>query len=351
LTHISFQVFTINLQVFTDMVEAGIEEKVLRPKSMSETKFANYIQQVYSRFRTIIPPLLTTLEEVKQDYTDSRDNENSKKAQKADAVMGKVYNVTFLLTLSALVDIYKVLSVVTNAFQVVDCMVFERKDVFDRQLRALDNMLNFKEVTDCACSILYDYSNGVYAEGEEETASEVCEWKVLHGDIRELKESSTYRGVVIGCLVEDGSKTRVGRKLNKSNQLIDFDKVIKTVTERAASTARFLLDGLSANVYSETEATIIENIRRLLDLRTLSNIVQLHGPATVSSSRYRSFVDAARFLAKAKDQDLFNKVNADELRIQYRTFVDRLSKLQLGDKGNTEIFSLFLDPRRDDLYK
>ena len=87
------------------MIERGEEEKRLRPKGFSETKFTNYLSQVYERLRAIIPPLLVTMEEVKQE---SMWRELGEKAQKADTVMGKIYNATFLLEVSALVDIYKV---------------------------------------------------------------------------------------------------------------------------------------------------------------------------------------------------------------------------------------------------
>ena len=67
----------------------------------------------------MVPALLCTLEEVKQEWAGSgRSSEGAEKAMKADAIMGKVYNTNFLLSLSALVDIYTVYSSISNNFQV-----------------------------------------------------------------------------------------------------------------------------------------------------------------------------------------------------------------------------------------
>ena len=106
-------------KLYTEMVEEGREARVLRPKTFSETKMANHVKEVYSRFRQIVPALLCTLEEVKQEWAGSgRSSEGAEKAMKADAIMGKVYNTNFLLSLSALVDIYTVYSSISNNFQV-----------------------------------------------------------------------------------------------------------------------------------------------------------------------------------------------------------------------------------------
>jgi hypothetical protein len=58
-----------------------------------------------------------TLEEVKQEFREG-DGDQREKANTADAVMGKVYNVIFLLSLSFLVDIYTVYSEISRNLQV-----------------------------------------------------------------------------------------------------------------------------------------------------------------------------------------------------------------------------------------
>ena len=266
--------------------------------------------------------------------------------------MGKIYNATFLLEVSALVDIYKVYGVISEILQIVNIMPFDRKDRYDWKLGEFKEMLNSMEAEDCACSIFFDYSLGKYCDSEEEyvqlmtkeedikkMAEEVCCWKTLHGDLRELKAHSTYRGVVIGCLVEDGSKTRAGRRVDKASKLLDLNKVVTVVFKRASSVTTFLLRGLS-EVYTSTEVTLIENIRRLLDLKSLSRTIQLHGAPNVASTKWRNFKEALLVM----EPDLFTRISADELRLQYRDFVGKLCDLGRLEEENTKIFARFLDP-------
>ena len=124
--------------------------------------------------------------------------------------------------------------------------------------------------------------------------------------------------------------------------MLDLEKVVDTVTKRAVSVVSFLFDGLSTNVYSNNDVIYLDNIRRLLDLKSLIKAIEQSSAASVSSNRYRSWLDAAKFV----EPDLFARTTADELRIQYREFMRRLGQLAptLTGKENTEIFGLFLDP-------
>ena len=315
-------------RLYTEMVEEGREARVLRPKTFSETKMANHSRAVYARFREIVPALLSTLEEVKQEWAREGGSHDKEKALKADAIMAKIYNTIFLLTLSLLVDIYTIYSIISENLQVVNRLAFDRKDIFDRQVKKLEKMMTSVEVAKCPCS--------------KEKEEEVCLWPVLHRDIKELQEKSMYRGVLIGCLAEEGSKTRVGTEQTKRVALLDLEKVVETVTKRAVSVVSFLCNGLSTNVYSNNDIIYLDNIRRLLDLKLLIAAIEQSSAASVSSNRYRSWLDAAKFV----EPDLFARITADELRMQYREFVRRLGQLAttLSTKDNTEIFGLFLDP-------
>ena len=64
-----------------------------------------------------------------------------------------------------------------------------------------------------------------------------------------------------------------------------------------------------------------------------------------SSVKWRRWSDAAKFF----ENDLFARVSADELRLQFRDFVRRLGELQkeeVGELDNTALFGLFLNPKR-----
>jgi hypothetical protein len=107
----------MHLKVYKEMLEDGHEKAFRRPKNFSETKFANWVQGVYARFREILPELLGTLESAKREYFQG-DADERDKASTADGIMGKIYNLTFCLSLSALVDIYTVYKDLTNLLQV-----------------------------------------------------------------------------------------------------------------------------------------------------------------------------------------------------------------------------------------
>ena len=106
-------------KVYSEMVEIGLEERVLCPKSFSDTKMANYVKKVYQRTREIVPALVQTVEEVKQTWVkEGKPSGTADKAMKADSVLSKVHNAVFLLSLSALVDIYTVYSSIACNMQV-----------------------------------------------------------------------------------------------------------------------------------------------------------------------------------------------------------------------------------------
>ena len=188
--------------------------------------------------------------------------------------MGKIYNTIFLLCLSFLVDVYSIYSLISCNFQVVDMMAFDRMDLFFKSLANLKNMAKHIDPLDCPCSMYFDYEtlevhNPWSDIKSEEIIIEVCSWKTFHTDIREMKTTSTYQKVVIGCLAEDGSKTRAGTSVQAKNSLLDFDDVLKTVKKRAEDVVTFLHDGLKANVYSNNDIILTNHIRNLLDMDTL----------------------------------------------------------------------------------
>lgn len=222
-------------QKYSDMVEKKEETRVLRPKTFSETKMANWAMQVYKRFREILPALVKTLREVQEEYYIGGASDVDKQL-KANDIFGKIHTVTFLLSLSILIDIYRVFARISNNFQKINIFSFDRKDNFDLLLYSLQEMVNTVKVEECPCSTLFDYSEAIYLKGwswleggqeeeqpeeeeEEEVEvenevqkkkreeerkrrlakkkeelrkkealiAEVCEWEVFHRDIRSIK--------------------------------------------------------------------------------------------------------------------------------------------------------------------
>jgi hypothetical protein len=344
-------------ELYSQMVEEKREVKVLRPKTFSETKMANHSAAVYTRFREIVPALLATMEEVRLEYAGAGGgSEGSEKVQKAQNLMRRVYNVTFLLSNSALVDIYSIYSFISNNFQVVDMLVFERLDNFETSLAKLKGMMTSLKLDDCCCSVYFNYKEGQYVEDEEndledvdgsqnkkkqeQIMKEICQWPVLHADIREMMVQSMYRGVVVGCLGEEGSQTRAGNQQTQRMLVLDLVKVVDMVLNRASSVITFLHKHL-LNVYSGTEVIIINDIRRLLDLKTTIHAVERSGAANYSTVSFRGWAAAARNL----EPDLFARISEAELKSQYRLFMGKLEELMptTSNLDNAQIFGLFIN--------
>ena len=74
------------LDVYHSLVEIGVENSFLSPKNLSETKFANWVMEVYSRFMDIYKPLTIMLETKEMCRSGVSAD---KKAAKADAIIGK----------------------------------------------------------------------------------------------------------------------------------------------------------------------------------------------------------------------------------------------------------------------
>jgi hypothetical protein len=227
-------------------------------------------------------------------------------------------------------------------------MPFDRMDNFNRSLFTYQTMLQQILPLDCPCCIFVDYDTGEIMEDTDDVKTkdmiqEVCSWPVFHRDVGELKVKGSYRNVVMACLVEDGSKTRMGRNIEASNRLLDVDSVIKTVAKRAHSVTKFLLEGLRERVYISKDVVVINHIRRLLDLKTLGASILTHGASSISNLKWRSFRDSAVFVENA----VLTRISEDELRLQFREFIRRIEKLgtTLSGKDNTSIFALFIDPK------
>lgn len=60
---------------------------------------------------------MTSLEQVKEQYREGTSKEKEKAAT-ADNIEGAIYNYQFLLSLSSMVDVYKVYGSITNTLQV-----------------------------------------------------------------------------------------------------------------------------------------------------------------------------------------------------------------------------------------
>ena len=301
----------------------------------------------------MLPALLKTLWEAKIEYSGvGTGAEGAKKVEKATSLLNRIHNAQFLLSLSALVDIYSVYSNIANLLQIVDLLVFERLDLFDLQLEKMQELANTVSVETCPCNDYYDYSTynfrapGLVGTPLENLIKERCGWSVYHGDMREMMMEATYRGVVVGNFVKESNKTRAGRIQAErvENTIKEVEAVCEsTIKGRAVNVAEFLHKGLS-RVFTGTERSQIESIRVVLNLEFYCRAVVRSGYANTATVHFRRWTDSAKLL----QPDLLHWISLEELRMQFRCFLMKLEELTptvlAKNQDNKQIFSLLLHP-------
>ena len=199
--------------------QEDFELKMYRPTNFSETKFANSAAIVYNKFREVYPALVITLEQVKEDLYNGNSTEREK-AKKADDVQAGILNYMFGLSLYVCVGIYKIYGAISNILQIIDILPHDRMDLFYKLIRQMKDMKANLIVEDCPCmmfvselGVVEDFMTNKVASDKEKVETckgilaEVCLWPALHKDIREVLVKGSYRGVVLGQLTGDSSRT------------------------------------------------------------------------------------------------------------------------------------------------
>jgi hypothetical protein len=292
---------------------------------------------------------------VKQDFRNGSSTEKEK-ATTADEVQGNIYNYTFTLSLSCLVDIYSIYSALTNILQIINILPFDKMDSFNNRLNDYSNMLMSISMDSCPCSMFVDCEDNykvdetVGSDGKEFVCKgildEVCEWPTYHKDVREVLGKATYRGAVMGMAREEGNRTRAGNMFTEEFVRVDRSDVIETVNKRATEVVSFLLVGLKEKVYSNKDVIIINNLRTVLDLKIIMKKIKIFGSCRVSDLGWRNFCDIAVFF----EQGMLVRIGEDELRTQYREFNRRLEQISSEKRSDLmtsmEIIARFLDPKQ-----
>ena len=172
----------------------------------------------------------------------------------------------------------------------------------------------------------------------------LCSWPVFHADIREVLATGTFKGVPMGMVAEEGSRTRGGRLWTQEWQVMDLEAVIRLVSKRAEDEVSFLKEGLTEKVYSSTDVVMINNGRTILDLKSIMVKIKTFGANRISNLGWMGFKNSSVFFV----ENVLDAVGEYELRTQYREFNRRVSSLadQPGSElmSSIEILSKFLDP-------
>ena len=188
------------------------------PKFNCDTRFENYIYQLYKEFRERYPLLLEVLESTKEEFRLGISTER-KKADTADEIQGRMYHSKFNLSLSGMTDVYKPYSTGIKLLQTVNILPTVKYENFKKAtVDTYKKMLITLDMEKCSCT----------KEGEVGGSSEnICNWPNLHTDIKELMEKGTYRGVPMGQLVADTSRTREGHSQQLQNLLLDKEDIVQ----------------------------------------------------------------------------------------------------------------------------
>ena len=238
----------------------------------------------------------------------------------------------------------------------VNILPFERYDQFQAVMANYPAMLSAVDIHSCPCSLFMDLSCGVdgnqaksylLVEEDEEKglARSVCLWPVYHSDIREVMSRGEYRGIPMGQLVEDPTRTRAGQEVAAENMLLDREGIIRITNKRAHDVVEFLEGGLSEVVYNAHDKLVISHVRALTDLRSVMIKVSNFGAAHTASLQWRRFLEAGKFM----EQELVCRIGVDELRTQFRQLYRRLEDLSEEkcalELGSLEILARFMSSK------
>ena len=243
----------------------------------------------------------------------------------------------------------------TNVFQflqVVNILPYERFDQFQSLMANYPAMLSAVDIHNCPCSLFMDLScpqtkSYVLVEEDEEKglARAVCLWPVYHSDVREVMSKGEYRGIPMGQLVEDPTRTRAGQEVAAGNMLLDREGIVRITNQRAQDVVEFLESGLGEVVYNAHDKLIITHVRTLTDLKSVMNQVSNFGAAHTASLQWRRFLEAGKFM----EQGLVCRINVDELRAQfrqlYRSLEDLSKEKRALELGSLEIFAKFMSSK------
>lgn len=349
------------------------------PRFFSATRFANHVVKVYESFRETFPAMIRVLEEIQHDLRNATATEEKKKCANAASISNEIFNLKFGLTLSGVCDIYKVFSVGVNILQKVNSLPHVKHEKFkEGTLDVLGKMCEEVDPENCGkckpapdVDLTVDGANSSDDEGplassnslpsptrhtidQEETTTEKddlmkdepkCLWPRLHEDIKLFKEKGEYRHVAMGQLTSEPVRTRVGGQEVNQSQLLGQEGIIGICIKRSSLVAKYLHENLSANVYNSEDLEMIKNIKVVLDLKGQMKKVQLRGASQVTQVSTAKFLESCNFI----DPELFEKCDEEEMRMQYKRFLQQLEKISKveGSKNFTsmDIFVLLLDTK------
>ena len=124
--------------------------------NFSDTRFANSKRKVFKNIHYQFAAIISCLDDQVKAGVQNRsgceasDTRVREKADKAMELKGKILNLSFLLNLSGLVDIYEQFGVIVQVTQMVTLLPHERLDMYTKAVNRMKNMALAQDHKDCA---------------------------------------------------------------------------------------------------------------------------------------------------------------------------------------------------------
>ena len=314
--------------VCQELTKLGYDVNFKFPRFYSETKFANYVRLVYCSFREDYPGIVRTFSEVVEKLRGGT-SQDKVKAKDISRIQNEVFNLKFMVQLSGSCDVYNRFGMIVNLLQIVNMLPHTKYDKFVEIASDLKTMASSVNPENCHCN-------------HQHPDKGLCLWPLLHKDLKEVASMSTYRGVTIGNFVANELSTRAGDRRYKENLLLDKKGIIGKCLDELREYSDHLGSNLLAKVYTAESRKLIESVRVVLDLESLSKKVKMAGAAHVAA------IDSKIFIEKSREISIkLSDISDQELRIQFRDFLRKLEALidSSKDKSHTSmtIFKSFLN--------
>ena len=150
-------------------------------------------------------------------------------------------------------------------------------------------------------------------------------WPHYHADKKSLKEEGKIRNlpIEINYGVRAAGLQAVTRQQTAEKYVRMGQNVEEDTDRKALSAVRELADGLGKSVYSSDGKAVIELTRVILDLPSMACKIKLVGGSVVkvAVTEFHKFKQAVIDIPLTSLKD----VPEDELRLQFRIFVERLA--------------------------
>ena len=254
-------------------------------------------------------------------------SQDKTKSKEISGLLGKLFNLKFVLQLSGSCDIYNRFGHAVNILQTVNMLPHIKFDKFVDIVSGLTTMATTADPQDCIC--------------HQQAKSDKCLWPILHKDMQEVESKSTYRGVTIGNLVANELSTRAGDRRAQENLLLNQKGVSDKCVEQLKKYSESLGSSLLAKVYDAEDKKLINSIRAVLDLETLALKLKLSGSAHVAALQCKAFIEKSRDISPQ-----VSDISDQELRLQFMDFLRKLEALvddvDEDDLNSMEIFRAFL---------